>query len=43
MESRSAISSSDPGMAMLLWLGYINLSLAGFNLGPLTARPTFTD
>ena len=26
--------SSDPGMAMLLWLGYINLTLAGFNLLP---------
>ena len=26
--------SSDPLMAMLLWLGYINLSLAGFNLLP---------
>ena len=27
-------SSSDPWMAMLLWLGYINISLAGFNLLP---------
>jgi Zn-dependent protease/predicted transcriptional regulator len=27
-------SSSQPGMAMLLWLGYINLSLAVFNLLP---------
>jgi len=26
--------STDPGMAMLLWLGYINLMLAGFNLIP---------
>jgi Zn-dependent protease/CBS domain-containing protein len=26
--------SSDPGMAMLLWLGYINLTLAVFNLLP---------
>ena len=26
--------TSDPWMAMLLWLGYINLSLAGFNLLP---------
>src|ERR1019366_9920647 len=26
--------SSDPGMAMLLWLGYINLTLAAFNLLP---------
>jgi Zn-dependent protease/predicted transcriptional regulator len=26
--------SSQPGMAMLLWLGYINLSLAVFNLLP---------
>ena len=26
--------SSDPWMAMLLWLGYINLSLAAFNLVP---------
>lgn len=26
--------SSDPGMAMLLWLGYINLTLALFNLVP---------
>ena len=26
--------SSEPGMAMLLWLGYINLTLAGFNLLP---------
>jgi Zn-dependent protease/CBS domain-containing protein len=25
---------TDPWMAMLLWLGYINLSLAGFNLLP---------
>lgn len=27
-------SSSNPWMAMLLWLGYINLSLAAFNLVP---------
>jgi len=27
-------ASTDPWMAMLLWLGYINLSLAGFNLLP---------
>ncbi len=27
-------ASSDPWMAMLLWLGYINLSLAAFNLLP---------
>ncbi|HEX8895043.1 MAG TPA: site-2 protease family protein [Terriglobales bacterium] len=27
-------TSSDPWMAMLLWLGYINLTLAGFNLIP---------
>jgi Zn-dependent protease/predicted transcriptional regulator len=26
--------SSDPAMAMLLWLGYINLTLAAFNLVP---------
>jgi Zn-dependent protease/predicted transcriptional regulator len=26
--------ASDPGMAMLLWLGYINLTLAAFNLVP---------
>jgi len=30
----SGSPAADPGMAMLLWLGYINLTLAAFNLLP---------